>query len=74
MEEDNDEDTDIQMIELRVNHLGIDLDINDIARSHRLGPKKQAGKPATRKTKKDEKPRPIIVRFNNFRVRQQRKN
>ena len=70
IEEREDEDTDTEVINLCANHLGIDLDLNEIARSHRLGPKRDTGKPNTRQTKKDEKSRPIIIRFSNFRVRQ----
>ena len=70
VEENQDENTDMKIIELCRNYLGTDIDDSSIARSHRLGPRKEAGKPTTRKNKKDEKPRPIIARFNNFKVRQ----
>ena len=52
------EDTDKQVIEICKNHLNIDLDINTLARSHRLGPRKHIGR-NTRS--KPEKPRPITT-------------
>ena len=62
------EDTDEQVIKLCDKHLNVNLQLDSIARSHRLGPRRQAGR-NTRS--KPEKPRPIIVRFSNYRVRQQ---
>ena len=68
--EDDNEDTDVQIIEMCSEHLNMDLNISAIERSHRLGPRRQSKKPSTRNNRKDDKPRPIIARFSSYRDRQ----
>ena len=69
IDEDDEEDTDRQIIVICSKHLNIEIDINSITRSHRLGPIRMPGI-ETRRQRKEVRARPIIVRFNNFRERQ----
>lgn len=59
--------TDVVAIDVFNRALGFELGTDVIARSHRLGPKKDAR--ATRANKPN--PRPIIVRFNSYRTRKE---
>lgn len=54
-----DEDTDKQVIDFCKDNLGINLTLQDLERTHRLG------KPRTDKTKN----RPIIAKFSSYRTR-----
>ena len=56
------ENTDNIMIELANNTLKVDLSLDDIERSHRVGPKKEPGE-------KGGKPRGIIIKFKSYRKR-----
>ena len=66
IEEKDKEDTDVLAVQVAT-ELDISITVDDIARSHRLGPKK-----TIRETRQNriEKPRPIIVRFCSYRIRQ----
>ena len=63
--ETNGENTDDMVMDVVQNNLGITLNIDDIQRSHRLGPVKQ-----TRETRNSKNfPRPIIFKLVSFRKR-----
>ena len=66
VKEGDDDNTDDLSLEIIKDKLGVDLALDDIQRSHRVG-----AKPSTRETrsKKKIKYRPIIVRFLNWRKR-----
>ena len=67
IEENDDDDTDNIALRVINNELGVDLTIDGIQRSHRVGPRKQ-----NRNTRSSKpKPRPIIVRFANGRKRRE---
>ena len=55
------ENTDIAVLLLFNEKLGVDVHIKDIDRTHRIGRQKQKNKDA---------PRPIIVKFSNYNTRQ----
>ena len=55
--EKKDENTDTVFIETVTNHLGVTFQPSDLDRSHRLG------------SKKDNRPRPIIVKFTRYNQR-----
>lgn len=65
VEESDEEKTDEMVIEAINNEVGVHISINDIERSHRLGPKKTSR--VLRST--SDNPRPIILRFSSFRKR-----
>ena len=56
VEEGADEDTDVKAIEI-ARKIGVDLSIEDINRSHRIG------------VKNNDRPRPIIIKFVSYRKR-----
>ncbi|PIK48639.1 hypothetical protein BSL78_14491 [Apostichopus japonicus] len=58
VEEKPNENTDVLMMDLASQHLGLNLNPTDIDRSHRIG-KKEPGKP-----------RAIIVKFQNYKTRE----
>ena len=67
VEEKDNEDTD-NLVLGRINtNLGVNLSLDDIQRSHRLGPK--TNKRTTRSAKGSS--RPIIFKFSNYRKRQE---
>lgn len=59
--ENDSENTDDIIIELVKNKFGISLNVTDIERSHRLGKMREGA---------NTKPRPIIVKFLSYRVRE----
>ena len=59
MEENNNEDTDQEIINIVKNDLGEEITIHDIDRTHRLGKRKLD----------NNVPRPIIVKFTRYNVR-----
>ena len=63
--ESQNEDTNVLVCDLLKDKLGIDLVVDDLKRSHRLGPPRNQR--STRSTR--EKPRPIIIRFVHFHKR-----
>ena len=66
IEETDEEDTDTLVLDTFKNHLNlVNMELNHIQRSHRVGPKKSRRN--TRTTKST--PRPIIVRFASYRER-----
>ena len=65
VEEGDEHDTDTLALNVINNDLGVQINLDDIQRSHRVGPKKV--KPMTRASK--AYPRPIIVRFLSWRKR-----
>ena len=56
VEEGPDEDTDVKAIEI-ARKIGVDLSIEDIDRSHRIG------------VRNNDRPRPIIIKFVSYRKR-----
>ena len=60
--EKHSENTDKIVMELANNALKVDLSLEDIEKSHRVGPKKEPGE-------KGGKPRGIIVKFKSYRKR-----
>lgn len=56
VEEGADEDTDVKAIEI-ARKIGVDLSIEDIDRSHRIG------------VRNNDRPRPIIIKFVSYRKR-----
>ena len=60
--EKTSENTDNIMIELANNALKVDLSLEDIERSHRVGPKNEPGE-------KRGRPRGIIIKFKSYRKR-----
>ena len=67
MEEGNKENTDVLVVGIINNELGINITVNEIERSHRLGPiNNQRNLRSVRIN-----PRPIILRFNSFRKSQE---
>ncbi len=52
------ESTDDMVVDLAINQLGVDLHLNDISRSHRVGPKRPG------------QPRPVLVKFSTYRARE----
>ena len=61
--EKDQEDTDAVMINLANKDLGVNLNLADIDRSHRVGA------PRHRPADKKKPPRPIIVKFSTYRAR-----
>ena len=59
VEENNNEDTDQEIINIVKNDLGEEITIHDIDRTHRLGKRKLD----------NNVPRPIIVKFTRYNVR-----
>ena len=59
MEEKNNEDTDQEIINIVKNHFEEEITIHDIDRTHRLGKRKLDS----------DIPRPIIVKFTRYSVR-----
>ena len=62
VDETADEVTDTICLDIIISHIGVEISLKDIQRSHRVGPKRQQ---TTRRTK----PRPIICRFSSIRKR-----
>ena len=58
--------TDDIVIDTIRENLEININANDIVRSHRIGPVK-----TTRPTNRSARPRPIIFRFSNYRKKQE---
>ena len=66
--ENDSEDTDDLVLDVINNSLELgNIDLNDIQRSHRLGPKKNSRN--TRSSSTNNRPRPIILRFTSYRER-----
>ena len=65
VEESGEENTDDVALNILNNELGFQFEQNHIQRSHRLGVKKQARNTRSNKTN----PRPIIIKFSNYRDR-----
>ena len=67
IEERDDDNTDSIAIQIITHELGVELTLDEIQRSHRVGPKNQR-----RNTRSSNpRPRPIIVRFSNWRKRRE---
>ena len=67
--EEENENTDDLVLDLINNKLDLkDICIDDIQRSHRLGPKRLTSN--TRSTRSGNRPRPIILRFVSYRDRE----
>ena len=66
--ESNAENTDEIVVEQIKEKMGIDISIDDIKRSHRLGTRRSTNVRSTRAVKPPP-PRPIIFRLMNFRKR-----
>ena len=58
--ETDGEDTDTLVLDIVNNKVGVELSLNDIERSHRIGPKRAV-------TTRSMKPRAIIFRFSSIR-------
>lgn len=67
VKEERGEKTDTKVLEIINKQLGVDITVNDIDRSHRIGKPDTNKKPKTRNNK--EKTRPIIVKFVSYRER-----
>ena len=63
--EDDADDTDNLVIDIMKSHLGVEMSMEGIQRSHRIGPKRNLHNTRAAKSK----PRPIIVRFTDYRKR-----
>ena len=69
VEENSDESTDDVAVAIISDNLGISINVDDIERSHRLGPFNKENKRYLRSNKKAC--RPIIIRFKSIRKRQE---
>eukprot|EP00057_Strongylocentrotus_purpuratus_P032904 XP_789340.3 PREDICTED: uncharacterized protein LOC584387 [Strongylocentrotus purpuratus] len=69
------ENTDSRIIQLCKEDLGVDIKMDDVERSHRLGQQKPQSdgstKPRIGTTNYSHTPRNIIVKFNSYRTREQ---
>ena len=54
--------TDNLCLDIVKKEVGVELSLNDVERSHRVGPRKA-------KTTRSTRPRPIIIRFSSMRKR-----
>ena len=67
-EEDND-DTDKHTFDIVTRQLGVELSLDDIQRSHRVGPKRAQSNVVHTRAATKTFARPIIVRFTSYRKR-----
>ena len=66
VKEEEDEDTDVHVLKVLNGDLGLPIALENIQRSHRIGPRNSG-----RNTRQNQtKPRPIFLRFRDFRSRQ----
>ena len=72
IEEDSEENTDTVVVDTIRTELGIEnIALANLQRSHRLGPPRARNNTRATRTNNPPKPRPIIIRFRDFSVRQE---